>query len=43
MVEMSEEMSEYITYLQQKVDKCYDIAEKARKKGLDPELYVESP
>ena len=40
---MSEEMREYITYLQQKVDKYYEIAEKARKKGLDPELYVESP
>jgi len=43
MVEMSEEMREYITSLQQKVDKYYEIAEKARKKGFDPELFVESP
>ena len=43
MVEMSEEMRKYVSSLQQKVDKYYEIAEKARKKGFDPELFVESP
>ena len=43
MVEMSEEMESYFEYLQRKVNECYDLAEEARKKGLDPEDYVESP
>ncbi|MFX0018392.1 MAG: DNA polymerase II large subunit [Promethearchaeota archaeon] len=43
MVEMSREMEDYFVAIQKQVDKCYDLAEKARKKGLDPELYVESP
>lgn len=43
MVEMSEENKQYFTKLQKAVDKCYEIAEYARQKGLDPEDYVESP
>ncbi|TFG29827.1 MAG: DNA polymerase II large subunit [Promethearchaeota archaeon] len=43
MVEMSEEMESYFEDLQRKVNECYDLAEEARKKGLDPEVYVESP
>jgi DNA polymerase II large subunit len=43
MVEMSEETEEYFSNLQKEVDKCYNIAEDARKKGLDPEIFVESP
>jgi DNA polymerase II large subunit len=43
MVEMSEEMERYFEDLQIKVNECYEIAEEARKKGLDPEDYVESP
>lgn len=43
MVEMSREMEGYFLVIQKQVDKCYDLAERARKKGLDPELYVESP
>ena len=43
MVEMSKEMESYFEDLQRKVNKCYDLAEEARKKGLDPENYVESP
>ncbi|MFX0070730.1 MAG: DNA polymerase II large subunit [Candidatus Hermodarchaeota archaeon] len=43
MVEMSREMKDYIENLQNQVNLCYDIAERARQKGLDPETYVESP
>jgi len=43
MVDMSKEMDEYFSSLQQEVNKYYEIAEEARKKGFDPELYVESP
>ncbi len=43
MVEMSREMQKYFELLQRKVNQCYDIAEEARKKGVDPELSVESP
>ncbi|MBD3197464.1 MAG: DNA polymerase II large subunit [Candidatus Lokiarchaeota archaeon] len=43
MVEMSDEMSNYINDIQRKVDECYDIARLARQKGFDPEFYVESP
>lgn len=43
MVEMSKEMIDYFTVIQKKVNQCYDIAEQARQKGLDPELFVESP
>ncbi|MFX0076553.1 MAG: hypothetical protein ACFE96_14010, partial [Candidatus Hermodarchaeota archaeon] len=40
---MSKETEEYFSNLQKNVDECYKIAEKARKKGLDPEIFVESP
>ena len=43
MVVISEEMEKYFTDIQKKVNECYEIADKARKKGLDPELFVESP
>lgn len=43
MVEVSREMEAYFSMIQKKVDDCYEIAEKARKKGLDPETFVESP
>ncbi len=43
MAELSEEMEDYFSKIQNEVDKCYQIAEKARKKGLDPEQFVESP
>ena len=43
MVEMSEEMEKYFEDLQRKVNECYEIADEARKKGFDPEDYVESP
>ncbi len=43
MVEMSKEMEAYFSQIQNDVDKCYEIADKARQKGLDPELFVESP
>jgi len=39
----SESMEEYFSDLQRKVDACYDVARRARKKGLDPELDVEIP
>jgi DNA polymerase II large subunit len=43
MVEMSKKMEEYFALIQQKVNQCYELAEEARKRGLDPELEVESP
>ena len=43
MVEMSKKVEDYFSLLQRNVDKCYEIAEKARQKGLDPETFVESP
>jgi len=43
MVEMSSAMEEYFASIQRKVNQCYDIAEEARKKGLDPDIDVESP
>jgi DNA polymerase II large subunit len=36
-------MREYFSQLQKEIDICYDIANKARSKGLDPELQVEIP
>ena len=43
MAELSKEMEDYFSRIQNEVDKCYNIAEKARNKGLDPERFVESP
>jgi len=43
MIEMSEEMKQYIDLIQRKVNECYDIANRARKKGKDPETFVECP
>ncbi len=43
MVKMSKEMEDYFSNIQRGVNRCYDIAEEARKKGYDPELYVETP
>ncbi len=43
MVEMSKEMEAYFSQIQNDVDKCYEIADNARLKGLDPEIFVESP
>ncbi len=43
MVELSSGMKKYFESIQNQVNQCYDIAERARKKGLDPELEVESP
>ncbi|MFX1277679.1 MAG: DNA polymerase II large subunit, partial [Promethearchaeota archaeon] len=40
---MSEDMRLYFEIIQEEVNNCYNIAERARQKGLDPELYVESP
>jgi len=43
MSDISKKMEEYFSIIQQNVDHCYEIAEKARQKGLDPETFVESP
>ncbi len=43
MPDMSRMMELYFNQIQEKVDKCYSIAEQARQKRLDPELEVESP
>ena len=39
----SESMEEYFSSLQRGVDACYDVARRARMKGIDPELDVEVP
>ncbi len=39
----SESMEEYFSALQREVDACYEVARRARVKGLDPELEVEIP
>ncbi|MFX1238458.1 MAG: hypothetical protein ACFE8P_12160 [Promethearchaeota archaeon] len=36
-------MKQYFNKLQNGVNECYELASRAREKGLDPELYVESP
>lgn len=40
---MSEEMEDYFRKIQDEVNKCYELANIARKKGFDPETEVESP
>ena len=40
---MSEEMRAYFEALEQEAERCYDIAERARKTGGDPEGHVEIP
>ncbi len=42
-IAVSEEMHSYFISLQNKVDNCYELANNARKKGLDPEFKVEIP
>ena len=42
-IAVSSNMREYFSQLQKELDKCYDIASDARKKGLDPEFTVEIP
>jgi DNA polymerase II large subunit len=42
-IAISSDMHEYFTKLQDDINICYDIANKARKKGFDPELKVEIP
>ncbi|MFX0007295.1 MAG: DNA polymerase II large subunit [Candidatus Hermodarchaeota archaeon] len=43
MVNISKAMESYFNSIQMQVDRCYSIAERAREKGFDPELEVESP
>ncbi|MBD3256466.1 MAG: DNA polymerase II large subunit [Candidatus Lokiarchaeota archaeon] len=43
MVEMSKDLENYFDLIQDKVNICYKLAEKAREQGLDPEIYVECP
>jgi DNA polymerase II large subunit len=42
-IAVSSIMREYFSSLQKDIDLCYSIANKARKKGLDPEFEVEIP
>ena len=39
----SSDMREYFNRLQKEIDICYQIANQARKKGLDPEFEIEIP
>ena len=39
----SERMTKYFSYLDNELEKAYIVAEKARKKGLDPEDFVDVP
>ncbi|MFX1487922.1 MAG: DNA polymerase II large subunit [Promethearchaeota archaeon] len=43
MVKMNKEIEDYFISIQDQVDQCYAIAEEARSKGFDPEMFVESP
>lgn len=43
VVATSDEMANYFKKLSAKNDRCYEIAEAARRKGFDPELFVEIP
>lgn len=42
-IAVSSSMREYFSQLQKEIDRCYDIAKNARKKGFDPEFTVEIP
>jgi len=42
-IQASSDMHEYFNNLQKDIDNCYNIADKARKKGFDPETCVEIP
>jgi len=42
-IAVSSDMHEYFDKLQKEIDVCYSIANKARKKGFDPEFKVEIP
>ena len=42
-ITVSSSMQEYFTQLQKELKVCYDVAKKARKKGLDPNTNVEIP
>ena len=42
-IAVSTDMQKYFSDLQRGIDNCYKIAEKARKKGLDPETKIEIP
>ena len=42
-IAISSDMREYFGKLQESIEECYNISNKARKKGFDPELKVEIP
>ena len=42
-IAVSNDMQQYFATLQKQIDECYKLAGAARKKGLDPEYYVEIP
>ena len=42
-IAVSQSMHDYFVHLQEQIDRCYAIANEARKCGLDPELHVEIP
>lgn len=42
-IAMSKEIQNYFKLLQKEIDRSYEIARKARRNGLDPELNVEIP
>ena len=42
-IAISSDMHDYFTCLQKDIERCYNIAGDARKKGLDPEFEVEIP
>jgi DNA polymerase II large subunit len=43
MKEYSEAMDRYFSDIDDEVSNCYKVAEKARKKGMDPEKHVDIP
>lgn len=42
-VVFSKEMGDYFKSISDGMNECYDIAERARRQGKDPEMYVEIP
>ena len=43
MTDASENINKYFDYMKSEIKKAYKVAEDARKKGLDPEEFVEIP
>ena len=43
MIEVSQKMKEYFDNMDKKIKEAYDVANKARAQGLDPDTKTEIP